>query len=149
MRQERIVLEKKISFAKMRCFKIIGQLINPLRQNSVLTRMFEAGVLTEKHRKRIVWDPRVRLATLWKLLKREEWLKKKIWKGEPPDSSDGQGGWEKVGFALPTNCCFYKKKRKRQNHNTFMIIFESRQSGQWSRGDQLPQQCPWEPFVTL
>ena len=35
---------------------------------------------------------KIRLATLWKLLKREEWLKKKIWKGEPPDSSDGQGG---------------------------------------------------------
>ena len=42
--------------------------------------MFEAGVLTEKHRKGTVWDPRVRLATLWKLLKREEWLEKKIWK---------------------------------------------------------------------
>ena len=27
MQQEMIVLEKKISFAKMRCFKIIGQLI--------------------------------------------------------------------------------------------------------------------------
>ena len=40
------------------------------------------------------WDPGIRLAALWKLLRREEWFKKESWKERgcqcQPDTTDGQ-----------------------------------------------------------